>query len=81
MISIFNVLLLILVIICALIAIRLTDTFAAIMALGAFSFLMCLVWSELGAPDVAFTEASVGAGVSTVLFLAALLHINRRSSD
>lgn len=34
---------------------------------GAYSFMMCLLWAIMGAVDVAFTEASVGAGVSTVL--------------
>jgi uncharacterized MnhB-related membrane protein len=43
--------------------------------------MMCLLWSIMGAVDVAFTEASVGAGVSTVLFFAAVLHTSRRSKD
>ena len=30
--------------------------------LGAYSFMMCLVYAALGAVDVAFTEAAVGAG-------------------
>ncbi|WDM85021.1 DUF4040 domain-containing protein [Ehrlichia sp. JZT12] len=37
-----------------------------------FSFLMALLYLVMDAPDVAITEASVGAGVSTVLMLAAL---------
>jgi multicomponent Na+:H+ antiporter subunit B len=39
---------------------------------------MCLLWTEMGAVDVAFTEASVGAGVSTVLFFAAVYQTSRR---
>ena len=35
----------------------------------------------MGAVDVAFTEASVGAGVSTVLFLAAVFRTKRKSKD
>ncbi len=38
-------------------------------------------WAIMGAVDVAFTEASVGAGVSTVLFVAAVFHTSRRSKD
>ncbi|MGN7618532.1 MAG: DUF4040 domain-containing protein [Ehrlichia sp.] len=37
-----------------------------------FSFLMALLYLVMNAPDVAITEASVGAGISTVLMLAAL---------
>jgi multicomponent Na+:H+ antiporter subunit B len=39
---------------------------------GIYSFLMASVMIVLDAVDVAMTEASVGAGISTVLFLAAL---------
>ncbi len=35
----------------------------------------------MGAVDVAFTEASVGAGVGTVLFIAAVSKTKRRSKD
>ena len=39
---------------------------------GIYSFLMATVLVAMDAVDVAMTEASVGAGISTVLFLAAL---------
>jgi uncharacterized MnhB-related membrane protein len=42
---------------------------------------MALLWGEMGAMDVAFTEASVGAGVSTVFFIAAVFKTTRRSKD
>jgi len=45
------------------------------------SFFMCLLWTEMGAVDVAFTEAAVGAGISTVLFIAAVNKTARRSKD
>jgi energy-converting hydrogenase B subunit D len=35
----------------------------------------------MGAVDVAFTEATVGAGVSTVLIVATILNTRRRSTD
>jgi multicomponent Na+:H+ antiporter subunit B len=40
---------------------------------------MCLLWTEMGAVDVAFTEAAVGAGVSTVLFFAAVHQTSRQT--
>ena len=48
---------------------------------GAYSFMMCLLWAIMGAVDVAFTEASVGAGVSTVFFVAAVFRSTRRTKD
>ena len=39
---------------------------------GVYSFLMCLLWAEMGAVDVAFTEATVGAGISTVVLVATI---------
>lgn len=37
-----------------------------------FSLVMALVWIMLESPDLAITEAAVGAGVTTVLFLVTL---------
>jgi multicomponent Na+:H+ antiporter subunit B len=61
-----------LIVICAFATIMVKDLLSAAIIFGAYSFLMCLMWTEMGAVDVAFTEASVGAGVSTVLFFAAV---------
>jgi multicomponent Na+:H+ antiporter subunit B len=48
------------------------NLFAVIVLSGLYSFLMATVLVALDAVDVAMTEASVGAGVSTVLLLGAL---------
>ena len=48
------------------------NLFAVVVMSGLYSFLMATVLVALDAPDVAMTEASVGAGISTVLLLAAL---------
>lgn len=76
-----DLLILLLVVICALATITIRDLLAATVIFGVYSFLMCLLWAEMGAVDVAFTEATVGAGVSTVLFIAAILRTKRRSKD
>jgi energy-converting hydrogenase B subunit D len=65
----------------AIAAISVRDLLGAAILFGAYSFMMCLLWAIMGAVDVAFTEASVGAGVSTVLFVAAVFHTSRRSKD
>ena len=43
-----------------------------VIALNIVSFIMASIYLLLNAPDVAMTEAAVGAGVSTVFFLGAL---------
>lgn len=51
---------------------RQRNLFGVIMLAGIYSFLMASILIVLDAVDVAMTEASVGAGVSTVFLLAAL---------
>lgn len=51
---------------------RMRDLWAAAMFTGIFSFLGAGWMLILDAPDVAFTEAAVGAGISTVLLLGTL---------
>ena len=56
----------------AVAAIRLRDLFAVVMLFGIYSFVSASLFVVLDAVDVAFTEAAVGAGVSTVFMLGAL---------
>ena len=72
-----EVLLLILVVVLAFVALWIRDLVSAVIVFGAYSFIMCLIWAGMGAVDVAFTEAAVGAGVSTVFFLAVLFNTTR----
>jgi multicomponent Na+:H+ antiporter subunit B len=39
--------------------------------------MIAILWSRMNAVDVAFTEAAVGAGISTVLMLAAAARVGR----
>jgi multicomponent Na+:H+ antiporter subunit B len=52
--------------------VRNRNLFAVVILAGIYSFLMATVLVAMDAVDVAMTEASVGAGISTVLFLGAL---------
>jgi multicomponent Na+:H+ antiporter subunit B len=72
--------LLFLLVVLGVIAVRAADLLLAAIALGGYGLVMALIWASLGAVDVAFTEAVVGAGATTVLFLAALLRTSRRRS-
>src|SRR6056300_1615420 len=78
MTEIFSVFLLILLVITAAAAIRTTNLFVAVMLMGIFSLLIAINFFLLDAADVALTEAAVGAGISTVLFLGALAFMNEQ---
>ena len=56
----------------ALLIIRLHNLFAVVMMSGVYSLLAAIFFVVVDAVDVAFTEAAVGAGISTVLMLGAL---------
>ncbi|MDD9969914.1 MAG: DUF4040 domain-containing protein [Myxococcales bacterium] len=56
----------------ALAVTHLRDLFAAAMVFGVFSLLSAGLFTLMDAVDVAFTEAAVGAGISTVLILSTL---------
>lgn len=56
----------------AISVVRLKSLFAIAMLSGVFSLLSALLFVVLDAVDVAFTEAAVGAGISTVLVLGTL---------
>jgi len=67
-----DIVLLLFVLILAIAAIEAKDLLEAVVLFAGFSLLMCVVWVELNSVDVAFTEAAVGAGVSTVFMIAAI---------
>ncbi len=52
--------------------VRLRDLFAVVMLAGIYSLLAAAMFVVLDAVDVAFTEAAVGAGISTVLALGTI---------
>ena len=77
MVEAVNIVLLGLLAITAVAAIRLHDLFAVVMMFGVYSLLAATVFVVLDAVDVAFTEAAVGVGVSTILMLATLGLVGR----
>jgi len=76
-----DIVLLGLTVVCAISAVVVRDLLASVVLLGAFSMFMCLLWIEMGAVDVAFTEAAVGAGLTTVFFVVTVLKTARVSKD
>jgi uncharacterized MnhB-related membrane protein len=74
-----NLLLLILLIV-SWIAIELKDLLYSIIILGGASVILAVVFYMLRAPDIAITEAVVGAGVATVLYVVAISRTRREES-
>jgi energy-converting hydrogenase B subunit D len=73
-----NLLLLVFLLTTAAIAVSLRDLLAAAVVFSAYSLMMALLWTQLRAPDLALTEAAVGAGVTTVLFVVTVFKTTRR---
>ena len=69
---------LVLIVVCAVAAVCVRDLLAAVIIFGAFSFFSAIYFALLGALDVAFTEAAVGAVITTVFFVTAIFRTVRR---
>ena len=76
----FRVILLILLVVCA-IAVNLTkDLLQAVIIFMSYSSIMCLLWILMESPDLAVTEAAVGAGISGTLFLMTLKKLRKEDN-
>jgi energy-converting hydrogenase B subunit D len=79
MIEFLSVLFLVLIVVSAIGALLARDLMAAVVIFGAFSFFSAVFYAALGAVDVAFTEAAVGAAVTTLFFVTALYRTGERA--
>ena len=70
--TLFNILLIVIMIIGAIAAAFTKNLLGAVIIFMVYSLMMAIVWQQLNAPDLAITEASVGAGITTLLFVLAL---------
>lgn len=72
MIDILMILLCAGILVSGLLAVSLESTVGAVVSAGLASLCASVVYVLLAAPDVAMTEASIGSGLSTVIFLYAI---------
>ncbi|MBZ0134832.1 MAG: DUF4040 domain-containing protein [Planctomycetes bacterium] len=75
-----DIALLILVTITAVAVVEVRSLFSAVLLSGIYSLLMALVWVNMDAVDVAFTEAAVGAGISTILLVGTLVLVGQQET-
>jgi uncharacterized MnhB-related membrane protein len=75
------ILLAVLSILAAIYAVLTKKTLNAVIASGIISLSASIIYLILAAPDVAMTEATIGAGLTTVVFLYALKHVKGGEDD
>ena len=76
-----NILLLSLILCLSIFSLIAKDLLHSVIALSALSILSALFFTFLRAPDVAITEAAVGAGVSTIIYVWAIRHTKRKDGE
>ena len=81
--KIFEIVLLCCLIACAVSVCFVKDLLASIIVFMSYSLIMAVIWVLLQSPDLAITEAAVGAGVTSVLFFVTLkqIHAVRKEDD
>ncbi len=72
-----NALIVVFLIVCAIAVERTKDLVSAVVILSAYTLMMSVLWLMLHTPDVALTEAAIGAGVTCILFLAVISRTER----
>lgn len=75
------IIILVLIIGLALFSLVSRDLLHGVIALSAVSLISALLFYLLNAPDVAITEAAVGTGVTTVVFVGVIRHTKRKDTD
>lgn len=73
--TVFKILLLIFLLVCALCVSFSHNLLNTLLIYMSFSLIMSIVWILLESPDLAITEAAVGAGVTSILFFVTLKKI------
>ncbi|MCD6204552.1 MAG: DUF4040 domain-containing protein [Candidatus Marinimicrobia bacterium] len=81
MITLIIVILGILMIAGAVMAITMKSLLSSIIAAGVISLLASIIYLLLAAPDVAMTEAAIGSGLTTVVFLYAFSKVKAGEED
>ena len=67
-------------IITALLALEVRSLLTSVVSLTVFSFMCAVLFAVQGAIDVGFTEATVGAGVTGVLYVVLLFKTTRKTT-
>ena len=75
--NVLNIILVVFLIFCAVAVSFTKSILSSIVIFSAYSLIMSVMWALMESPDLAITEAAVGAGVTSILFYATLKKINQ----
>lgn len=75
--NMFAMLILALLIISSISVSLVKNLMSAIIIFTMYSLMTAILWEQLNAPDLAITEAAVGAGITTVLFVLTLRKVRK----
>ncbi len=81
MMGFFEFVLLTFLVVCAIAASLSKNLLTSIIIFMSYSVIMSIIWIILESPDLAITEAAVGAGVTSVLFFVTLKKIHAMKGD
>ena len=81
MVNIFIVILGVIMMVAAFLAIYQKNLLSAVIASGVISLLASIIYILLSAPDVAMTEAAIGSGLTTIVFLYTLNKIRKQDDN
>lgn len=70
-------LLVVFLVICALAVCMTNNLLVSLIIFTAYSLIMSVVWLFIESPDLAITEAAVGAGITSILFFITLVKVNK----
>lgn len=76
-----EIILLSFLVVCAISVALSKNLFTSIVIFMAYSVIMSIIWMILESPDLAITEAAVGAGVTSVLFYITLKKIHAMKGE
>lgn len=76
-----DIFILAILVVLAMAAVISKDLLVATVIFSGYSLLMAVAYVQLNSPDVGFTEAAVGAGVTTILFILAIARTARMEED
>lgn len=79
--ELFTFLLMIFLVVCAISVSFSKNLLNSILIYMSYSLVMSIIWILLESPDLAITEAAVGAGVTSVLFFITLKKIHAMKGD
>ena len=75
---IFNIVLVLFMTFGAVVALHLRDLLSAVIVMGVVDLIIAIMFFVLQAPDVAITQAAVGAGLTTAIFVIAIIRSIRK---